>query len=80
VEDDVEANGLKTLVDIQHGTRVEGSLHSCTKGYYSSKGFCYLKVNICCYILYIILYIFLLCKLKINSVSKLQMCVNSWVY
>ncbi len=49
MEEDVEANGLNTVqyvVDLQHGTRVEGSLHSGTKGYYSSKGFCDLKANI----------------------------------
>ncbi len=70
MEDDVEANNLKRyVVDIQHGTRVEGSLHSSTKGYYSSKGFCDLKANILLlYILYNTVYFpFLQVKNKLRE-------------
>ncbi len=58
-------------IDLQNGTGVEGNSYPCIKRHYSCKGFLLLKTHllIILYILHnnvLILYIFLLCRLKIK--------------
>jgi hypothetical protein len=73
----------KWVVDLQLRTVGEGSSDPCMKGHLSRKAFCSLEAHILIlYILYnnvLILYIFLICRFKINHMMELHMYIYSWV-
>ncbi len=62
-------------VDLQHGTRMDGNLHPCINGHYPVRVFIVKDSHILNHcILYnteFILFIFFLCRLKINYVQNL---------
>ncbi len=84
MRDDVGANGLKNIWSTcSTGLEWRGVGNLAQKATMPRKGFLDLKAPTFLYnMLYnivLILYIFLLCRLKLNKMIELGVCVYSWV-